>query len=161
MLDHSLMSLIIQFFKLYMLQLCHQSMRKEPHLYRKKVCPFFFQFALTFYSNTFLQFLWRVRLYICTGYGIFWDFFGCLWQFTWACKYTCLLREVGTTNSYVKWAWLPTRWMPIPWQPYFRLVLGWSPPPKKKGFNLLFIFVKFLPSFNSRFCPCLYGKKGE
>ncbi|KAG2710431.1 hypothetical protein I3760_04G026600 [Carya illinoinensis] len=52
-------------------QLCHQSMRKEPHLYRKKVCPFFFQFALTFYSNTFLQFLWRVRLYICTGYGIY------------------------------------------------------------------------------------------
>ncbi|KAG2710430.1 hypothetical protein I3760_04G026600 [Carya illinoinensis] len=41
-------------------QLCHQSMRKEPHLYRKK--------------------------------------------FTWACKYTCLLREFGTTNSYVKWA---------------------------------------------------------
>ncbi|KAG6716048.1 hypothetical protein I3842_04G027800 [Carya illinoinensis] len=36
MVDHSSMSLIIQFFKLYMLQLCHQSMRKEPHLYRKK-----------------------------------------------------------------------------------------------------------------------------
>ncbi|KAF5457275.1 hypothetical protein F2P56_021388 [Juglans regia] len=50
-------------------QLCHQSMRKEPHLYRKK--------------------------------------------FTWACKYTCLLREVGSTNTYVK-GHHSTHWMPIP-----------------------------------------------